>query len=124
MTVKSRRGALPIEIFAESLAGEPSPPRLLARAAFDPRNFRFPIRHNSYMSQNRMSRRAIQVVAENRIREAIEEGQFDNLPGLGQPIADIDEPYDPDWWIKKWIRREGMSKALAERFGKDFWARK
>ena len=48
------------------------------------------------MSQNRMSRRAIQVVAENRIREAIEEGQFDDLPGLGKPIADIDEPYDPD----------------------------
>lgn len=76
------------------------------------------------MSQNRMSRRAVQVVAENRIREAIEEGQFDNLAGFGQPIADIDEPYDPDWWVKKWIRREGMSRTLAERFGKDFWGRK
>jgi hypothetical protein len=76
------------------------------------------------MSQNRMSRRAVQVVAENRIREAIGEGQFDNLPGFGKPIADIDEPYDPDWWVKKWIRREGMSQTLAERFGKDFWARK
>jgi len=68
------------------------------------------------MSQNRMSRRAVQVVAENRIREAIEEGQFDDLPGLGKPIADIDEPYDPDWWVKKWIRREGMSRELAEKF--------
>jgi hypothetical protein len=76
------------------------------------------------MSQNRMSRRAVQVVAENRIREAIEQGQFDDLPGFGQPIADIDEPYDPDWWVKKWIKREGMSRTLAERFGKDFWARK
>jgi hypothetical protein len=76
------------------------------------------------MSQNRMSRRAVQVVAENRIREAIDAGQFDNLPGFGQPIADIDEPYDPDWWVKKWIRREGMSRTLAERFGKDFWASK
>jgi hypothetical protein len=73
------------------------------------------------MSQNRMSRRAVQVVAENRIREAIEEGQFDDLPGLGKPIPDIDEPYDPDWWIKKWIRREGMSRELAAKFGKDFW---
>ena len=76
------------------------------------------------MSQNRMSRQAIQVVAENRIREAIEEGQLDDLPGLGKPIPDIDEPYDPDWWVKKWIRREGMSKTLAERFGKDFWSHK
>ena len=74
------------------------------------------------MSQNRMSRRAIQVVAENRIREAIEEGQFDDLPGLGKPIADIDEPYDPDGWVKKWLRREGMSRDLAERFG-DVYAR-
>lgn len=73
------------------------------------------------MSQNRMSRRAVQVVAENRIREAIEEGQFDDLPGSGKPIPDIDEPYDPDWWIKQWIRREGMSKTLGEKFGKDFW---
>ncbi len=71
-----------------------------------------------------MSRRAVQVVAENRVREAIEEGQFDDPPGLGQPIPDIDEPYDPDWWIKKWIRREGMNKTLAEKFGKDFWAHK
>ena len=70
-----------------------------------------------------MSRRAVQVVAENRIREAIEEGLFDNLPGFGQPIPDIDEPYDPDWWLKKWIHREGMSKTLAEKFGKGFWAR-
>jgi hypothetical protein len=76
------------------------------------------------MSQSRMSRRAVELVAENRIREAIEEGKFDDLPGFGKPIEDIDEPYDPDWWIKKWIRREGMSRMLAERFGKDFWSRK
>ena len=76
------------------------------------------------MSSNRMSRRAVELVAENRIREAIEEGQFDDLPGLGKPIPDIDEPYDPDWWAKQWIRREGAGKLLADRFGKDFWSRK
>ena len=75
------------------------------------------------MSTNRFARGAVALVAENRIREAIEAGQFDDLPGLGKPIADIDEPYDPDWWIKKWIRREGMSRTLAEKFGKDFWSR-
>ena len=26
-------------------------------------------------------------IAENRIREAIEQGQFDNLPGAGQPLS-------------------------------------
>ena len=75
-------------------------------------------------SHGRFSSRAIQLVAENRIREAIEEGKFDNLTGLGQPIADIDEPYDPDWWVKKWIRREKVGQLLAERFGRDWsWSR-
>ncbi|HEV8581081.1 MAG TPA: DnaJ family domain-containing protein [Thermoanaerobaculia bacterium] len=76
------------------------------------------------MNPSRLSRRAIDLVAENRLREVLERERFEDLPGFGKPIGDIDEPYDPDWWVKKWIRREGMSKALAERFDKDFWARK
>jgi hypothetical protein len=44
-----------------------------------------------------LSDRAIQIVAENKIRAAIEAGEFDNLPGLGQPAAIFDEPYDPHW---------------------------
>ncbi|MEA2605119.1 MAG: hypothetical protein QOF89_6111 [Acidobacteriota bacterium] len=77
------------------------------------------------MSTNgRFSSRVTQVVAENRIREAIEEGKFDNLPGMGQPIPDIDEPYDPDWWVKKWIRREQVGQVLAEKLGRDWsWSR-
>ena len=75
-------------------------------------------------THGRLSSRVTELVAENRIRAAIEEGKFDNLAGEGKPISDVDEPYDPDWWVKKWIRREGMSRTLAERFGKDFWARK
>jgi Domain of unknown function (DUF1992) len=73
------------------------------------------------MSQDRFTRRAIELVAENRIRQAIEEGQFDNLSGQGQPIADIDEPYDPLWWVKKWVRREQMGNLIAGKFGKDFF---
>jgi hypothetical protein len=76
------------------------------------------------MSPSRLSGRAVAIVAENRIRQILECERFEDLAGFGQPIADIDEPYDPDWWIKKWIRREGMGKSLAERFGKDFWPRK
>jgi hypothetical protein len=75
------------------------------------------------MKPNRLSRRAIEIVAENRIREILEKERFEDLAGFGQPLADIDEPYDPDWWVKKWIRREGMSRTLAERFGKAFWSR-
>lgn len=76
------------------------------------------------MKPNRLSRRAVEIVAENRIREILEQEKFEDLAGFGQPLADIDEPYDPDWWVKKWIRREGMSRNLAERFGKEFWSRR
>ena len=34
-------------------------------------------------------------VAERKIQEAIEEGQFDNLPGKGQPIVFTDDPMTP-----------------------------
>ena len=61
-----------------------------------------------------ISRRAIELIADNRIRQAMEEGQFDDLPGLGQPIPDIDEPYDPMWWVKKWMKRENLRAELAQ----------
>jgi hypothetical protein len=36
-------------------------------------------------------------IAERRIRDAIEAGEFDNLKGMGQPLAaDDDNPYVPD----------------------------
>ena len=50
--------------------------------------------------------RALRRIAEQRIREAMALGAFDNLPGAGRPIPDIDQPYEPDWWIKKWLVRE------------------
>ena len=53
-----------------------------------------------------LSDRAIQIIADNKIRAAIEAGEFDNLPGFGRPIASIDEPYDPNWWIRSKLRRE------------------
>jgi hypothetical protein len=47
--------------------------------------------------------------AEERIREAQEEGQFDALPGFGQPIPGIDEPHDELWWLKEKLKRERLS---------------
>ena len=46
---------------------------------------------------------------EELIRLAHEEGAFDNLPGAGKPLADLGESYDPDWWVKKLVRRERVS---------------
>ncbi len=34
-------------------------------------------------------------IAENRIREALDEGQFDNLPGMGKPIRLLDDSLVP-----------------------------
>jgi hypothetical protein len=55
-----------------------------------------------------LSDRAIQIIADNKIRAAIEAGEFDNLPGLGQPAAIFDEPYDPHWWIRRKLNREQL----------------
>jgi hypothetical protein len=54
------------------------------------------------------SERALQIVAENKIRAAIEAGKFDDLPGLGKPSPLIDEPYDPLWWVRRKLRQENL----------------
>ncbi len=66
------------------------------------------------MDSNRFSRSAIERIAENRVLHAMEEGAFDNLPGFGKPLPGIDEPYDPMWWVRQWVRREGLSRMMAD----------
>jgi hypothetical protein len=46
---------------------------------------------------------------ERQIREATERGEFDDLPGAGKPIPDLDEPHDELWWVKGKLRRENFS---------------
>jgi hypothetical protein len=43
------------------------------------------------------------------IREAQERGEFDNLPGSGKPLPGRGKPYDENWWIKDWVRRENLT---------------
>jgi hypothetical protein len=45
------------------------------------------------------------------IREAQERGEFDNLPGTGKPIPDLDRPHDELWWVRKLLEREEISLA-------------
>lgn len=59
--------------------------------------------------------RAIQIVAEDKLRQAIAEGEFDHLPGLGQPHPIFDEPYDPHAWLRRKLAREGLGEAAAQR---------
>lgn len=46
---------------------------------------------------------------EKQIREAMERGEFEDLPGAGKPIPDVDKPYDEMWWVKQKMRRENLS---------------
>ncbi len=44
-----------------------------------------------------------------QVRQAMERGEFDNLPGLGKPIEDLGVEHDPDWWVKKLVERENIA---------------
>lgn len=52
---------------------------------------------------------SFQTWVERRIREAQERGEFDNLPGAGKPIPDLDRPYDDLWWIRRKLQQEKLS---------------
>lgn len=49
----------------------------------------------------------IAMLAEIRIRKAIEHGDFDDLPGAGKPL-NLSDHHDPDWWFKSFMKREGL----------------
>jgi len=58
---------------------------------------------------------------EQRLSELAAEGLFDDLPGSGQPIADLDRQYSPVWWAARWVERdaarrgaESVRKRMAE----------
>ncbi|MBU1493360.1 MAG: DUF1992 domain-containing protein [Actinobacteria bacterium] len=53
-------------------------------------------------------------LVERQIREAMERGEFENLPGAGRPIEGIDAPYDPAWWAKEWLRRNRLADEARE----------
>ncbi len=52
--------------------------------------------------------KATKLIAEREIQKMIEQGAFNNLPGAGKPIPDLDEAYDENWWLKKYLKRENI----------------
>jgi hypothetical protein len=54
------------------------------------------------------SERAMRITADNKIRAAVDAGEFDHMPGLGKESPLIDEPYDPYWWIRSKLRQEQL----------------
>ncbi|WP_241978348.1 DUF1992 domain-containing protein [Cryobacterium sp. Hz9] len=57
--------------------------------------------------QSMMEARAQYV--EMAIQQAIRRGEFDNLPGAGKPLTNLERGYDPDWWIRQKIEREKIT---------------
>ena len=44
---------------------------------------------------------------DRQIREATERGDFDDLPGAGKPIPNLDRPFTAEQWAADWVQREG-----------------
>ena len=52
-------------------------------------------------------------VIDQQIRMAEERGDFADLPGKGKPLPGLDDPHDENWWVRRWVQREGVpSEAL------------
>jgi DnaJ-like protein len=49
---------------------------------------------------------------ERQIREAVERGEFDNLPGAGKPIPGLTGRDDENWWVKRFLEREQIPMPL------------
>jgi len=41
-----------------------------------------------------------------QVQQSIQRGEFDDLPGAGKPIKNLDRDHDPDWWVKQLVERE------------------
>ncbi|KRC52865.1 MULTISPECIES: DUF1992 domain-containing protein [unclassified Nocardioides] len=44
-----------------------------------------------------------------QVRQAMERGEFDDLPGAGKPIEGLGATHDPDWWVKRLVEREQIT---------------
>jgi Domain of unknown function (DUF1992) len=49
---------------------------------------------------------------ERQVREAMERGEFDNLPGAGQPIPGLTGRDEENWWVKRFLEREQIPMPL------------
>ena len=47
-----------------------------------------------------------------QLKQAMERGDFDDLPGAGKPIKNLGTQHDPNWWGKQLIEREKITGLL------------
>ncbi|MGQ4596423.1 DnaJ family domain-containing protein [Nocardia sp. R6R-6] len=61
------------------------------------------------MTERKPSKLTFESWIEKQIHEAAERGEFDNLPGTGKPIPGADAAHDEDWWLRGYLRRQGVN---------------
>jgi len=61
------------------------------------------------VTERRPPRVRFETWIDRQIREGIERGDFENLPGAGKPIPGLGEAYDELWWVKQKLQREEMA---------------
>ena len=61
------------------------------------------------MTERKPSGTSWETWIEAQIRVAMEKGAFDNLPGAGKPLPNLNQEYDPLWWVKQLVHREQLS---------------
>ena len=52
---------------------------------------------------------AWRLIAENKIQTAIDAGEFDELPGFGKPLADLDQPFSHASWLRQKAEKEQLN---------------
>lgn len=51
---------------------------------------------------------AVSTWVDQQIQQAQRQGAFEDLPGAGRPLQDVDVRSDPDWWVRGLIERENL----------------
>lgn len=44
-----------------------------------------------------------------QVKAAMDRGEFDDLPGQGEPIKGLGATHDPEWWVKQLVEREQIA---------------
>ena len=69
-------------------------------------------RSQAHGARPRMNIHQIHSWVDLEIEQAQRRGDFDNLPGAGKPLKNLEQD-DPDWWVKGLIEREKLDLSSA-----------
>lgn len=47
----------------------------------------------------------VEPLVDRIVREAMESGEFDDLPGTGKPLPGAGKVDDEMWWVRSWVER-------------------